>query len=134
MSHRTKVMITREGCYYLGMLTVITAGAFIRDINLLYIMAGTMLGPLLFSYVAATRSLRRVHVVRRIAVARRCWRSVVCGDRSGQAKRNSAGLCYDRPRPDLARGGSSYVRRGRKDVFCADSRRAERQQALIVHA
>lgn len=64
MNVRAKVSITREGWYYLGMLGFIIAGAVIRDINLLYIMAGMMLGPLLFSLIASTRSLRRLRAMR----------------------------------------------------------------------
>ena len=65
MKHRIIVSITREGWYYLGMLGFVIAGAMIRDINLLYIMAGMMLGPMLFSFYAATRSLRRLQLKRR---------------------------------------------------------------------
>ena len=61
----SKVAITVEGWYYLGMLAFIVAGAVIRDINLLYIMAGMMLGPLLVSWYASTKSLRRLEVSRR---------------------------------------------------------------------
>ena len=57
MSQHTTVAITREGWYYLGMFGFIVAGAIIRDINLLYIMAGMMLGPLLYSLYASTKSL-----------------------------------------------------------------------------
>lgn len=60
MNQRIRVIITAEGWYYLGMLGFIVAGAVIRDINLLYIMAGMMLGPLLFSFFASTRSLRKL--------------------------------------------------------------------------
>lgn len=65
MVQRTKVMITREGWYYLGMLGFIIAGAVIRDINLLYIMAGMMMGPMLYSIYASTKSLRRLGIRRR---------------------------------------------------------------------
>lgn len=65
MKYRTNVSITREGWYYVGMMGFVIAGAMIRDINLLYIMAGMMLGPLLFSFYAATRSLRRLQLKRR---------------------------------------------------------------------
>ena len=58
-------MIAREGWYYLGMMGFIIAGAMIRDINLLYIMAGMMLGPLLFSFYAANRSLKKLELKRR---------------------------------------------------------------------
>ena len=65
MSHRTRMTITREGWSYLGMLGFIIAGAVIRDINLLYIMAGMMMGPILFSIYASTKSLRKLHLQRR---------------------------------------------------------------------
>lgn len=65
MSRRIRVMITREGWSYIGMLAFIIAGAIIRDINLLYIMAGMMLGPLLFSFYLSTKSLRRLRLRRR---------------------------------------------------------------------
>ena len=61
----TNVAITIEGWYYIGMLAFVVAAAMIRDINLLYIMAGMMLGPLMFSWYASTRSLRRIEVNRR---------------------------------------------------------------------
>lgn len=62
---RVSLWITHEGWYYLGMMGFIIAGAIIRDINLLYIMAGMMLGPFLFSFYAASRSLRRLALERR---------------------------------------------------------------------
>lgn len=63
---RTNLKIAREGWYYLGMLGFIIAGAVIRDINLLYIMAGMMLGPILVSCYASTRALRRLGLRRRV--------------------------------------------------------------------
>jgi uncharacterized protein (DUF58 family) len=48
------------------MLGFIIAGAIIRDINLLYIMAGIMLGPLVLSLGMAMQSLRRLRFQRRI--------------------------------------------------------------------
>ena len=62
---RASLSMTREGWYYLGMMGFIVAGAVIRDINLLYIMAGMMLGPLLLSFYASGRSLRRIQAKRR---------------------------------------------------------------------
>jgi len=65
VTRRTNVNITVEGWYYIGMFAFVVAGAMIRDINLLYIMAGMMLGPLFFSWYASMRSLRRIEVNRR---------------------------------------------------------------------
>ncbi len=64
-SRRINVATTTEGWYYIGMLAFIVAGAMIRDINLLYIMAGMMLGPYFFSWYASIKSLRRIQVKRR---------------------------------------------------------------------
>ena len=65
MGNRTHISITREGWYYIGMLGFIVAGAIIRDINLLYIMAGMMLGPLILSLLLAASALRRLRFERR---------------------------------------------------------------------
>ena len=64
-TRRINIATTAEGWYYIGMLAFIVAGAMIRDINLLYIMAGMMLGPFFFSWYASIKSLRRIKVQRR---------------------------------------------------------------------
>ncbi len=54
------IMLSREGWYYLFVLVFILVGAVLREINLLVLMAGLMMGPLLYSwrYVAvSTREL-----------------------------------------------------------------------------
>lgn len=65
-TRRIHIATTTEGWYYIGMLAFIVAGAMIRDINLLYIMAGMMLGPFFFSWYASIKSLRRIRVQRRL--------------------------------------------------------------------
>ncbi len=67
MGNRTHLSVTRQGWYYIAMLGFIIAGAIIRDINLLYIMAGIMFGPLLLSVFLAIQSLRRLRFERRFA-------------------------------------------------------------------
>ncbi len=74
MRSKIQVMLNREGWYYVAMLSFIIAGAIIRDINLLYIMAGMMLGPLVVSFIASIRNLRRLRF------SRRCPHLVSAGD------------------------------------------------------
>lgn len=49
MVGRRRVGICREGVYYLFVLAFIVGGATARDLNLLFILAGMMVGPLLFN-------------------------------------------------------------------------------------
>jgi uncharacterized protein (DUF58 family) len=65
MRYKINVMLNREGWFYVGMLSFIIAGAIIRDINLLYVMAGMMLGPLVLSLIVSIRNLRRLRFSRR---------------------------------------------------------------------
>ncbi len=101
MSQHSKVAITREGWYYLGMFGFIVAGAMIRDINLLYIMAGMMLGPLLFSLYASTKSLRGLSVRRRfqplIGVGFPLYVDVLAEKAEGTSRAYSA-IVHDRVR------------------------------------
>ena len=75
MGQHIRVTIGREGWYYIGMLGFIIAGAVIRDINLLYIMSGMMLGPLLLNVYLAIKSLKKIQF------RRRCPPLVGVGDR-----------------------------------------------------
>lgn len=51
------ISITREGGYYLLVLVFIVGGAILREVNLLVILAGMMIGPLIFSWRWAMLSL-----------------------------------------------------------------------------
>ena len=44
------ILLTREGWYYVLVLGFIIGGAILREVNLLVLLAGMMLGPLLFSW------------------------------------------------------------------------------------
>ncbi len=66
MGNRTHISVTRQGWYYIAMLGFIVAGAIIRDINLLYIMAGMMFGPLFLSAFMSRQSLRRLRFERHV--------------------------------------------------------------------
>lgn len=66
MAHRRKTRICREGWYYLMILAFIVTGGAMREINLLLLMAGVMLGPLVFNYRAATNTLTGLRVRRKL--------------------------------------------------------------------
>lgn len=63
---RRVVTICREGVYYIFVLAFIVGGATLRDINLLFILAGIMVGPLLFNWRFVVLSVRELSVQRRL--------------------------------------------------------------------
>ncbi len=69
MPHRRKTRLTREGWYYLFVTCFVIGGAVLREVNLLVILAGMMLGPVLFSWRLAKISLRGL-TIRRYVPAR----------------------------------------------------------------
>jgi uncharacterized protein (DUF58 family) len=58
--------VTREGWYYLFILTFIVGGAVMRQINPLFALAGLMIAPLLFNWRFSMASLRDIRVQRRL--------------------------------------------------------------------
>src|SRR5436189_233732 len=74
MPLRRRAWLTREGWYYLAVLAFIIGGAVLRSINLLVVLAGMMIGPLLFNWRLVMASLMGL-VVRRELPAQ-----VVAGD------------------------------------------------------
>src|SRR5690606_31625150 len=68
------ITLTREGVYYVIVLAFIIGGAVLREVNLLVILAGLMIGPLLFSWRWAAVSLANLSVERRLP------RSTAAGD------------------------------------------------------
>lgn len=66
MFRRRRVSIGREGLYYVFVLTFIVGGATLRDVNLLFILAGMMIGPLLFNWRMVVQTVRRLDVHRRL--------------------------------------------------------------------
>jgi uncharacterized protein (DUF58 family) len=58
-------MITREGAYYLFVLGFVLTGAVLREINLMLVLAGMMIGPLLVNWRVSRRMTRGLTVVRR---------------------------------------------------------------------
>ncbi len=63
-----------EGLAYVAVVLAVLAGAWIRQINLLFLVAGLMAGPLLWSWYWAGRHLQGITVRRRLP------RSVCAGD------------------------------------------------------
>jgi uncharacterized protein (DUF58 family) len=63
---RRVVTICREGVYYVFVLAFIVGGATLRDINLLFVLAGIMVGPLLFNWRFVVLSVRELSVQRRL--------------------------------------------------------------------
>jgi uncharacterized protein (DUF58 family) len=64
MTFRRQTTICREGWYYLAIIAVVFGGAFLKEVNLLLILAGMLLGPFLLSRRAVRANLRGVKVDR----------------------------------------------------------------------
>ena len=56
--------IGAEGWYYAVVMVLVLAGALLREINLLLLLAGLMAGPLLLSALLALFALRKIEIVR----------------------------------------------------------------------
>jgi len=63
---RYRISISVEGWCYLVVIAFIFLGAVIRDINLLVLLFGMLVGPLLYSWIAVVLSLRGVQVTRQL--------------------------------------------------------------------
>jgi uncharacterized protein (DUF58 family) len=66
MPLRRRAWLTREGWYYLAILTFIIGGAVLRSINLLVVLAGMLIAPLLFNWRLVMASLMGLAVRRRL--------------------------------------------------------------------
>lgn len=60
--HRTTVCL--EGLYYMVVLAFIIGGGVLRGINLLFVLAGMMIGPLVYNWRMVVVMLRRLRVRR----------------------------------------------------------------------
>jgi uncharacterized protein (DUF58 family) len=58
--------IRREGWYYLLILILVFGGAIFKEVNLLLILAGMMLGPVLLNWQAVSANLRGLRIERRL--------------------------------------------------------------------
>jgi uncharacterized protein (DUF58 family) len=65
IKHR-RLVIAKEGWYYLLVMAFIVGGAMLREVNLLYILAGMMLGAFLVNARVASLSLKKLDVRRRM--------------------------------------------------------------------
>ena len=63
---RLQTTIRREGWYYLLILAVVFGGAVFKEVNLLLILAGMLLGPLLLNWQAVGSNLRGLSVQRKL--------------------------------------------------------------------
>ncbi|MFM7846351.1 MAG: DUF58 domain-containing protein [Planctomycetota bacterium] len=66
MMYRRRVALSREGWYYLFVLAFILGGALFREVNLLLMLAGMMLGPMVFSWRLAAVTLGQLTVRRTV--------------------------------------------------------------------
>jgi len=66
MPIRRRAWLTREGWYYLAVLAFIIGGAVLRSVNLLVILAGTMIAPLLFNWRLVMASLAGLDIQRKL--------------------------------------------------------------------
>jgi uncharacterized protein (DUF58 family) len=63
---KNHISITLQGWYYLILLAFVLGGALLRDINLLVVIAGIMIGPVVLSALLATFTLRRLTLSRKL--------------------------------------------------------------------
>lgn len=66
MPLRRRVWLCREGFYYLAVLAFIVGGAVLRNINLLVVLAGMMVAPLVLNWRLVMAALRGADVSRRL--------------------------------------------------------------------
>jgi uncharacterized protein (DUF58 family) len=68
MAVKQRTTICLEGLYYIVVLSFIIGGAILREINLLYVLAGMMIGPLVYNWRIVNLMLKRLQVRRRLPV------------------------------------------------------------------
>lgn len=109
---RYRISISREGWCYLVVIAFIFLGAVIRDINLLVLLFGMLIGPLLYSWIAVVLSLRGVQVTRQLPT------EIVAGEpfevqltlTNGKRRFNSWAVCVDdRIEPVVAPDGIQAI-------------------------
>ena len=62
---RSRTSLCREGLYYLLIMLLVFAGAMIKEVNLLLLLGGMMLGPLLFNWRAVHLTLKGLELQRK---------------------------------------------------------------------
>lgn len=63
---RRRAWLTREGWYYVALLAFIIGGAVLRSVNLLVVLAGTLIAPPLFNWRLVMASLMELRVRRQL--------------------------------------------------------------------
>jgi hypothetical protein len=66
MPLRRRAWLTREGWYYMAVLAFIVGGAVLRSINLLVVLAGMMIAPLVVNWRLVMASLSGLVVSRKL--------------------------------------------------------------------
>jgi uncharacterized protein (DUF58 family) len=66
MRFRHQTVICREGLYFLAIIALVFGGAIIKEVNLLLILAGMLLGPFLLNWRAVRSNLRGLSVDRNL--------------------------------------------------------------------
>ena len=66
MAIRRRAWLSREGWYYLAVLTFIVAGAVLKNVNLLVALAGMMIAPLVINWRLVMASLSGLSVRRKL--------------------------------------------------------------------
>jgi uncharacterized protein (DUF58 family) len=66
---RSRTSLCREGWYYLMIMILVFAGAMIKEVNLLLLLGGMMLGPLLFNWWAVHFTLKGLVLQRKNQLA-----------------------------------------------------------------
>ena len=61
-----KTTIRRAGWFYLLIVAIVFGGAMLKEVNLLLILAGMLLGPVLLNWQAVKANLRGLSVVRKL--------------------------------------------------------------------
>jgi uncharacterized protein (DUF58 family) len=63
---RPLTTIRREGWFYLLIVVIVLGGAMLKEVNLLLILAGMLLGPVLLNWQAVKVNLRGLSIVRKL--------------------------------------------------------------------
>ena len=64
-----QIRLTQAGVYYLAILIVVAVVAIMRQINLMLILAGMLLGPIIYNWRLSRRALQTVHIRRLVPQA-----------------------------------------------------------------
>jgi uncharacterized protein (DUF58 family) len=66
MRFRRQTIICREGLYFLAIIALVFGGAVIKEVNLLLVLAGMLLGPFLLNWRAVKANLRGLTIDRSV--------------------------------------------------------------------